>query len=257
MERMSRADQAVILAAGRGSRMGMMTESFPKCMVELAGRSLIEWQIESLHAAGVSSVSLVVGYKGKSLENYELPMDWNKEWEDTNMVISLMKAKKRLQKSPTIISYSDIVYHPEIVNSLIGSYGDIVITYDRLWHDLWSVRFDNPLDDAESFREEGGFLQEIGGTNPQLSEVCGQYMGLLLITPNGWSQIEKVLESHTLEECRKMDMTTLLRSLLKNGVEIKTVGIDGKWCEVDSGEDRTKYIRKLEGDPNWSHDWRW
>ena len=51
-------------------------------------------------------------------------------------------------------------------------------------------------------------------------------------------------------------MTSLLQLLLKDGVEIDTTPVNGRWCEVDSETDLRLYEHKLEH-PNWTHDWRW
>ena len=67
------------------------------------------------------------------------------------MVYSLYCAKDILEKETCIISYSDIVYHPNILKNLIAAKGNISITYDVLWKNLWKKRFKNPLDDAETF----------------------------------------------------------------------------------------------------------
>ena len=49
----------IILAAGRGSRMSNLTEERPKCMVELAGKPLLHWQLSALRRAGISSILAV------------------------------------------------------------------------------------------------------------------------------------------------------------------------------------------------------
>jgi choline kinase len=55
--------KAIILAAGRGSRLENLTENMPKCFVKLGDKRLIDWQIQSLLAAGLGDISVVVGYK--------------------------------------------------------------------------------------------------------------------------------------------------------------------------------------------------
>ena len=54
--------QAVILAAGRGSRLGSSGDEVPKCLLEVGRRRLIEHQLDSLADAGVGPVHIVVGY---------------------------------------------------------------------------------------------------------------------------------------------------------------------------------------------------
>ena len=59
--------KAIILAAGRGSRMNKLTQDRPKCLVELHGRSLLNIQINTLRDAGISDIGIVTGYKRELL----------------------------------------------------------------------------------------------------------------------------------------------------------------------------------------------
>ena len=62
--------KAIILAAGRGSRMGNLTNEAPKCLLEVYEKPLIEHQIEALTKAGIKEISLVTGYKNELLHPY-------------------------------------------------------------------------------------------------------------------------------------------------------------------------------------------
>ena len=53
--------KAIILAAGRGSRMKNLTDEIPKCMLEFRGKPLIEWQLASLRSAGINEIGIVTG----------------------------------------------------------------------------------------------------------------------------------------------------------------------------------------------------
>lgn len=61
--------QAVILAAGRGVRMGPLTENTPKPMVRLLGKPLLEWKLESLPES-ITEVIVTVGYLGEQIKDY-------------------------------------------------------------------------------------------------------------------------------------------------------------------------------------------
>src|SRR4051812_14747493 len=55
--------KAIILSAGKGSRLLPLTEDRPKCLIELSGRSLLEWQIDALKANGVGEIVVVTGFR--------------------------------------------------------------------------------------------------------------------------------------------------------------------------------------------------
>jgi len=234
--------KAVILAAGRGSRMGSLTKNKPKCMVALANKPLIQWQIESLKKAGITEIAIVKGYLSEKIAIPEIRYFKNTRWSQTNMVMSLVSAKNWFKKNTCIVSYADIVYPINIVSKLIKKEGDILITYDPGWLKLWRRRFKYPLSDAETFRiDTNGILLEIGNKAKNVAEIQGQYMGLLKFTPCGWKTVEKYLSGLTSKERDSLDMTSLLRGLLKSGVLIETVPIDGQWFEVDSENDLKLY----------------
>ena len=249
--------RGIILAAGRGSRMGTLTDRRPKCLTPLAGKPLLQWQLDALRESGIGEVAVVRGYMADKLESPDYAVFDNVRWAETNMVMSLACAEPWLSSVPCVVSYSDIVYHPDVVRALATARGDLAISYDRLWHRLWSERFDEPLSDAETFRVgQDGTLEEIGDRPRTLDEVQGQYMGLLKLTPTGWGQVRALLGRTPLAEGDALDVTALLRRLLAEGKEIATVPVDGRWCEVDSESDLRMYESKLESPDGWSHDWR-
>lgn len=251
--------KGIILAAGRGSRMGVLTDEHPKCLTRLAGRTLLEWQIEAMHKAGIEDVLIVGGYRRSCLEGFGSKVIANPRWDETNMVASLMCASEVLEQETCIVSYSDIVYHPDAVTRLAVLDAEVAISYDTRWRELWEARFDDPLGDAETFREHNGCLTEIGGKTEDITDIHGQYMGLLKFSPAGWNKTTGVFASHDDSAIDQLDMTTLLQKLLSDGVMVQVAGVEGRWCEVDTEQDLGLYVARTGSGKRetWSHDWRW
>jgi choline kinase len=238
--------RAVILAAGRGSRMSTLTEDRPKCLVELAQKPLIQRQIAALRSGGVSSLGVVRGYMGPKIDIDHVTYFENPRWAETNMVMSLVAAADWLRSDTVIISYADIFYGRGIVQSLVDSPGRLAVTYDPGWRALWTERFSDPLSDAETFRTDAsGNLLDIGRRAKHLDEIQGQYMGLLKFTPEAWRAVEGVLAARDAKARDAMDMTTLLRTLLESGFPVKAVPIAGQWGEIDSSDDLQLYEKMI------------
>ncbi len=234
--------RALILAAGRGSRMGALTGDRPKCFVELRGKPLIERQIAALQRGGADEIGVVRGYRAETFNFRGLSYFSNPRWAETNMVMSLAAAASWLRLEPVVVSYADIFYRGELVRDLATAPGDLVIAYDRAWRTLWARRFDDPLADAESFRIDGsGRLLEIGGKTSRIEDIEGQYMGLLKFTPAAWQAVETLLNSLEPATRDRLDMTGLLRRLLEQKVAINTVATDGQWGEIDNPSDVAVY----------------
>ena len=235
--------KAIILAAGRGSRMKSLTDERPKCLVELRGKPLLEWQLESLRAAGISDIAVVTGYKRELLAGRGLSEFHNPRWAETNMVSSLACAESWLQGEPCIVSYSDIFYSPVAVQSLINSDAALAVTYDPNWLQLWTERFGDPLLDAETFRLTATHtLAEIGNKPQSVDDVQGQYMGLLRFTPEGWAEVVRLRAELSPQQRDSMHMTKTLQRVIDAGrVPIAAVAYTGEWGEVDSSEDLSVY----------------
>ena len=238
--------KGIILAAGRGSRMGSLTQKLPKCRTVFNGKELIQWQLGALRDAGIEEIAIVRGYL-KETFTLDLTYFDNSRWNDTNMVRSLIAAEEWLTNRSCIISYSDIVYSSDAVTRLINADGDIVISYDPNWEQLWKMRFTNPLSDAETFKTTNdNVLLDIGRRANSINEIKGQYMGLFKFTQNGWSQIIKGLSDVSDNELDKMDMTTMLNRLINKGTIINTCPIDDDWFEIDTENDLNVYHELLK-----------
>lgn len=116
--------QALILAAGTGSRLGKHTKENTKCMLSLNGVTLIMQALKKLNNAGITKLILVVGYKKENLiehvgtkyKNIEIEYVENPIYGKTNNIYSLYLAKDRLAEDDTLLLESDLVFDESISN---------------------------------------------------------------------------------------------------------------------------------------------
>ena len=59
----------VLLSAGQGRRLAPLTDNKPKCLVNVAGRTMLEWQLHAIAAVGISEVTVVTGFCGSTVED--------------------------------------------------------------------------------------------------------------------------------------------------------------------------------------------
>jgi choline kinase len=240
--------RGLILAAGRGSRMGVLGDERPKCLVELEGRPLLERQVAALRRGGAESIGVVRGYRADRLQFPHLAYFDNPRWAETNMVMSLAAATEWLRAHTVVVSYADIFYRADVINGLANTPGSLAISYDRQWRDLWTRRFSDPLADAETLRVGStGQLLEIGGKTTRIEEIEGQYMGLLKFTPEAWSAVESLLDILDAPVRDRLDMTGLLKRLMAtSALNIATFAIDGQWGEIDNPGDVQLYEQMIQ-----------
>jgi L-glutamine-phosphate cytidylyltransferase len=180
--------------------------------------------------------------------NFKLTYFHNQRWDKTNMVSSLLCASEWLEKYECLVSYSDIVYSHKAIEKIKGSTADIAITYDPNWKELWSLRFENPLDDAETFKLNKNIVTEVGHRTSCYSNIEGQFMGIIKFSPKGWVAAASYIDKLSLHEIDKLDMTALLQLLITKGLKITGIPVYDQWFEVDTESDLKIYEDLLSND---------
>lgn len=225
------ATHGLILAAGRGSRMGSLTSSCHKSLLQFNGKSLLDWQVLSMNAADIHDIAIVSGYLGGQVARKSKINFFNDRWFDTNMLYSLRSAMDILMSSDCIVSYSDIIYSPDMLLPLANSTEDLCIGYDPNWKRLWDARFDDIYEDAETFRTENNLVVEIGHKLHSHDQIDGQYIGLFKTTPAFWNWCAKNIHDDLYEQ---MDMTEFFSYLInQHNYNIRAVELRGEWFEFD------------------------
>jgi len=223
----------VILAAGRGSRLGSLTESTPKVLMRLFGKTLLDWHLDRLSSYfKLDDVHIIAGYCGHELKARYDNVIINDSWETTNIVGSLMMANELLIKMDAMVIYGDVWFETELIEALLRSSPPSVVSVSR-WRAIWESRFDTPLEDLESFvyDNESKVLLEIGKKPESLGKIQGQFAGAFTTTPALWAS------ARDLKGLQLMDSTSMLQALLSGGIEIKVCEYTGSWIEVDSPRD--------------------
>ena len=140
--------KAIIVAAGRGSRLQHLTRDRPKCTLELDGRSLVDRQLDIFRAVGIEDITIVTGYHAEMLQKPGVRTRHNDDYPNNNVLLSLMYAKDDLDDD-VIVTYSDIVYEPAIVDRLLAAEGDILAVCDSDWERVYVGRVDHPTEQGE------------------------------------------------------------------------------------------------------------
>ena len=125
--------RAIILAAGRGSRLKEITKNKPKCFLNISEKSIIEHQIDSLRKFGIKKIAVVAGYRKNFFKRLNIKIFINDKWNTSNMVYSLFNAKSWLFDNNCLICYGDIFYDENILSELIKEKGSFVLPSNNNW----------------------------------------------------------------------------------------------------------------------------
>ena len=233
--------KAIILAAGQGTRLRPLTDLRPKCLVELAGASILEHQIRTLQSNNINKIHLVGGYLSEQLETYDAQLHVNHIYERTNMVASLFCASEQFDGGDDlIIAYGDIVYQKNVLKKLLVADAEISLVIDKSWHRYWTARMVDPLADAETLKVvDTDKIVEIGQKPRNIGDIHGQYTGLIKIRKDcvlnfkdAWKKLDqkKMYDGQSYEN---MYMTSFLQELIEANWDCRAVFINNGWAEID------------------------
>lgn len=238
----------IILAAGRGKRLGARTKKIPKCLIEINGKSLINYNSDFINK--FKKIVIITGYKDylikKSFKNNKsITFIKNPKYSNTNMVYSLFCAYKYLMKykEDVVISYSDIVFDKYIFSSL-KSKGNFLIVHSE-WLKIWKLRMKKSMifNDAESLVVKRDVLISIG--QKIVNEMPKyQYTGIIKFRFQDFIKLYKYFK---ILKNTKIDFTNFLNSSINNNIiKMKVKKTKKFWFEVDNLNDANALTRIIK-----------
>ncbi|HTE53562.1 MAG TPA: phosphocholine cytidylyltransferase family protein [Kofleriaceae bacterium] len=248
--------KAIVIAAGRGRRLMPYTDQMPKCLVPVDHRSILGIELDAFRAHGIDDVVIIRGYLGDVLSARagELggPVRFvdNPDWEHNNILESLFCAEREID-GPVFLTYSDIIFTPDVVAKLVAAPGDIGLIIDRAFRDVYVGRSDHPLPEAEvADLDERGLVKRVGKRALPPEDAFGEFIGLAKLSAvgAGWMRAawrELVEEYRGREDqpfqrapsFRAAYLTDMLQHLIDAGRPVHPVAIDGEWREIDTVQD--------------------
>jgi len=237
---------AIILAAGEGTRLRPETNSIPKGMVKLFDKSLLEIQIDIFKKCGINDINIVTGYLAEQITFPSINYFKNKNYSSTAGIESLFCAKEKLQDS-TIITYSDLVFEKTIMDQVNNFKGDIGITVDLDWEKKYENRNQHPKSEADNvlFDKEGNIL-ELRKNIQKPNSVIGEFTGIVKLSKKGSKifldkyselKISHKGKFHNSPSLKQSIMPDMLQELIDSGINVEPILISGKWCEIDTPQD--------------------
>lgn len=229
-------NKAIILSAGQGSRLGHLTDDRPKCLIEFAGRSLLDRQLDALAASGVGQAVVVTGFRDDLVEETLAKRSggpavrtvYNPFYKVADNLGSLFVAREELDGDCLVWNGDTLVSDPLMARVVANGRPGICVTIDR------KDEYDE--DDMKVVVDPDGRLRAIG--KRIAGGVNGESIGLLAFRGDGAGRFRQAVE----RDIRTAEGTTIwyLRVIhhLAQAGEVWTLDIAGEeWGEVDFPKD--------------------
>jgi len=230
---MTKTDRAVVLAAGRGTRMRELTNDVPKPMIEVRGKPVLQHIVQGLRDAGVRKFLIIVGYHAEAVRNFfedgrrhNIAIEYATQAvrDGTGRVVNL--ARNFTGESPFVLSYGDILISP--VN-----YKRIVDLPDHMEAVITVTRAEDVSKGGAVFVNEQMELVDLR-EKPKPGEPTSPWYnaGLYAFRPSIFEFIAKLEPSPRGE----YELTDAIRALAQSGKKVQALELTGEWADVRDPE---------------------
>lgn len=228
--------KAIILAAGYGSRMYPMAQDMPKCLLTIAGETLLARQLRILRSCGINDVTVVTGFHyEKIVELYgeEVAIRYNPHYDITTNIFSLWIVRDLLIDDVIVIN-SDNIFTEEPIKSLLIDDNPYCLVVDN----------EGTLDaEAQKVKIVGNIIVEVGKT-VLAGEAYGEAIGIVKIRKEGTGALKE-----TMFECLKggtiANWMTLFQNIAEKKHRVNYIVINTPWVEIDTKKDYEEAQRKF------------
>ena len=229
--------KAIILAAGKGTRISKFIDEKPKCMVDVGGQVLIEYTVDMLRSKGIEEIIIVVGYKAdvikEHLKDKNVTFVYNPFFDVTNGIASIWFAKDYLvDNEETMIMSGDVYLEPEIVDELINFEKSPVLLADS----------SRRLEADYRYYYEDGILKKYG-KDLSVEETTGECLGVAKLSADFVSVYRNHMIDMINSQCHSVWWENVLYDL-SSSMNVYIHDVAGIfWSEVDYVEDYRRIIK--------------
>ena len=225
--------KAVILAAGRGTRMKSLTDDCPKPMLPLDGRPMLAHQIERLESAGVEKICLVIGYKAEMVKEYfaahppqtaSLRYELQKTPNGTGSAARL--AKDFAGGDPFLLTFGDIMVDASVYTRLFALADGAEMT-------LTVKHVEDPHTGAAVYTAGGRVVKIVEKPPKGASTTNFNNAGIYVFRSGLFEKLAKL----KLSARGEYDLTDAIQETVAEGALVRWLEIEGFWRDVGRPED--------------------
>ena len=225
--------QAVVLAAGRGTRMGAITGETPKPMLSVHGRPILEHVLEGLAAAGVERFLVIVGYRRemieKHFESWRYPVEFLVQEPVDGTGSAARLAREFAGAAPFLLTFGDILCRPAAYLAC----GDVLSRNSATGAVLGVKAVDDPWRGAAVYAEDGRVRKIIEKPPKGTSTTPWGSAGLYAMRPLVFPYLDRI----PLSSRNEYELTSIFDMMLLDGIELRIAPLEGEWRDIGRPED--------------------
>src|SRR5438876_10298680 len=226
--------KAIILAAGRGTRMGDLTADLPKPMLLAGGRPILERLLDRLVQAGYSEALIVTGYRAEAIEDYfrafPLPLRFVRQSPINGTATAALLARGFVGSQDFLLTFGDIL-------TGASSYRGIL---ERLQREpaadavVGVKEVDDPYQGAAVYADEDGRVTHMVEKPPRgASTTRWNSAGIYAFRPSIFEELQRT----PLSPRGEYELTSAVAQLIESGKLARLFPIEGAWCDIGRPED--------------------
>lgn len=233
--------KGVILAAGKGSRLNGTAGDKPKCLVEAGGVTLIARQIQTLRAAGIDDIVVVVGCQADRVRAACGPAVTyveNSRFAETNSLYSLWTARALLYEGFVVLN-CDVLFHPALLDDLLATHHDaaLLIAYREPGQPPYG-------DEEMKVRVRNGLVADMSKAMDP-AEADGENLGIVKFGPASAPLLVDILD-RLVAAGGTRDWAPKAFAAFAQKKPLYALGTNGQpWIEIDFPEDYRRALREV------------
>jgi len=246
--------QAIILSAGQGRRLLPLTENSPKCLLPISGKTIIEWQIDALLAAGIEKIIVVTGFQTGLVEallqhrypdHRQIRTLFNPFFEVADNLASCWIARSIMNRDFLLLN-GDTVFDVSLLTQVLESKSaPITLSIDH------KKVYDT--DDMKVQLDEKGLVKHVNKTLSK-DQIDAESIGLIYFRSNGPKLFRNAVEEALRHPTELKSWYLTIIDALAGKHLVNVCAISGhRWCEIDYSSDLIKAQELFSEQSNMEH----
>lgn len=230
--------KAIILSAGQGRRLLPLTENTPKCLLPVAGKSVLAWQIDALLAAGIEEITIITGFQVAQIEELlqqrysrhsTIKILFNPFYEVADNLASCWIARTEMD-SDFLILNGDTVIEAALLDKVLNS-ESAPVTLSVDFKDSYDA------DDMKVQLNADGWVRQVSKIVPP-HQVNAESIGLIYFRGDGVRIFRQAVEEALRHPAELKSWYLSIIDRLAKQHRVNSCSINGlRWCEIDFIED--------------------